>query len=153
MDDISNIECAICKGDCKGIFHFSFKGKTICGKCVEDLKEILRIKHGNELVSLRELKLKEEISSLKHKDEDSKQLEIEPAYTEASLIDDVFYRNILPSLMTTEDLYVDSNNHDQLLDIIELILPLAYKEIFQTSIPTLYQVRTKVILNKEKQTW
>jgi len=140
--------CILCEKACSDIFHISFKEKIICGKCIADLKEFLRIKKGMELVSLKEMRLKKELEKYKRSLRRKRTTldETSDARTKS-----VFEKEILPVLKSVEYIAIAKRvNHERLIQVVKTILPFIYEEIFQSTLDSKIELKEKEIVGKRE---
>jgi hypothetical protein len=138
----------LCEKACSDIFHISFKEKIICGKCIADLKEFLRIKKGMELVSLKEMRLKKELEKYKRSLRRKRTTldETSDARTKS-----VFEKEILPVLKSVEYVAIAKRvNHERLIQVVKTILPFIYEEIFHTTFTSKIELKEKEIVENRE---
>ena len=146
--------CALCERDCSEIYRISFKDKTICGKCLTELIQLLRIKKGMKLVSLREIKLKRELERARKTRRKRKRRPSGKREDARAKAANIFDQKILPKFELIKDLYVSRRKervgHDKLIEMTVAVLPLIYQELFQSTAPSRIVVRTKEVVGKRE---
>lgn len=146
--------CVLCGRDCHEIFHMTYKLNTICGDCIEDLKEVIRVRQIGDVISMKEVKLKEQIADLKaklkdeHEGDSTSTLVKEPNSAKAELKTEIFYFKILPVLMNMRSIYKSNLfQHEELIDTVRTVFPVVYEEIFQESFPASSKINENVSIH------
>lgn len=143
--------CIFCEKRCTEIFHFKFKGKNICGNCLDEVKELMRVKevlHKELQVAKREIeKLKIEVEKQSKELEGAKSLPRDFLKLSADIL------SCARTLKSIDELQKKrrkrkTNDHNSLVLSIHKLFPVVYKKIFHEDFRAVYEVEVNQVVGQ-----